>query len=146
VRRGSVATARALAEQSTAATEVTVEAQSLTKMIASLTGAMNEQAAAMGQITEATDAIRRQTDQTNQGLAEQARAAAALASVSQNVATQVAIMTRANSQQSSHLATLTQSLSEARRLGQGTTQGARDTTALTQQLVNSARSLQPGPS
>jgi hypothetical protein len=115
-------------------------------MIATVTTAMTEQATAMAQISGATDAIRRQTDQTSKGLAEQARAAAALTSASHNVATQVGLITRTNAQQSANLGTLMQNLSEARRIGQGAVQGARDASTLTQQLVNSARSLQVGPS
>jgi methyl-accepting chemotaxis protein len=107
---------------------------------------MSEQATAMTQISTATEAIRRQTDQTTRGMAEQSRAAADLITATRSVATQVVLITRANKEQSEATASLAHNLTEARRLGLSAAQGARDTTLLTQQLVERARSLsQPPP-
>jgi methyl-accepting chemotaxis protein len=110
-------------------------------MIGSVAMAMSEQATALTQISAATENIRRQTDQTNKGMAEQSRAAADLTTATRNVATQIVLITRANQDQSEATESLAKSIAEARGVGLTAAQGAKDAGALTQQLVERARSL-----
>ena len=144
VRRGAIDTARALAEQATAATQVTGRGRAADED--DRRRRQRDGGAGDGDGADRRRrrrAIRRQTDQTNKGMAEQARAAAELTTATRNVAKQMALITRANKEQAIGGRGVARNAHATRSgLGSQRRRRARATpSALSQQLAERARSL-----
>ena len=125
-----------------AAARISAEAESLTKLIASVGSAMFEQASAAEQMATATDTIRRQTDQTGKAMAEQSRAAADLTSATRNVAKQMVLITRVEQGAGGRDHVVGQvSEREAQRLGSERVRVRAIRALLTEQLAERARAF-----
>ena len=96
MRRGALATTRALSEQATASDQISKETERLAKLIVSVSREMTEQAAGMTQISTSTEELKQQSEQTARAMKEQSRAVKDVTSSTQNVAKQIRLITAAN--------------------------------------------------
>jgi pyruvate/2-oxoglutarate/acetoin dehydrogenase E1 component len=143
IRRGAANTAQALGQQSTASTQVSVEAARLSTGIANVSAAVAEQSTAMKQITQATESVSRQTAQTARAMEEQARASRDLVTATQDVARQSGLITVANREQTKAVEAVLKEIAELRRTADVAGKAARDIATLGNQLPDRARSMRP---
>ena len=141
MRRGAVATSRALAEQATASEEIARAAESLSRLVASVAKAMTEQNGAATEITRAAESMRQQSDQAAKALREQARAMKDMSVAAANTAKQIKLITQANREHGRVSGMLLQDMAEIRRITDQNVNGVRQTRTSTADLLKYAEAL-----
>jgi methyl-accepting chemotaxis protein len=102
---------------------------------------MNDQAAAATQVTSDIDNIRKQAEQGERALADQARAMKELTGASINTARQIKLISAANREHSSVSGNLLGQLETIRRITDQNVRSARDTRGGTAELARQASTL-----
>jgi len=102
---------------------------------------MTEQATGTTQITAAAESMRIQTEQAAKATAEQARAITDLSDVSNNIAKQIKLISRANREHSVAAGGFLTSLGEIKGITERNASGAKETVNRTNGLLSNARRL-----
>ena len=99
---------------------------------------MREQSTGATQIITAVENIRKQSDQTAKAMVEQARAGKEMVANAQNVAKQIAGITRANREHSVVSVNILKGLAEVRKVTDENAQGVQETRKATADLLERA--------
>jgi methyl-accepting chemotaxis protein len=140
MRRGSTSTSRALAEQATAAEQVSREAVRMGTLISTVNRSMAEQSSASSEIAIAADSLRQQTDQAARAMVEQARAMKDLTTGSQNISKQIGMITKTNVEHSAQAEEVAASLNRVREVAEENSADAESLRAITETLMGGAPS------
>ena len=141
MRKGAVATSRAMTEHGVAVDQITKAAESLAKSIGSVTRSMSEQTIATNEVAQSVTAMRKDSDQAARALAEQARAMKDIVGGSQNINRQLDLITKANKQHSSRAGRVLSQLKDVRSITERNARSARGTHSGTEDLLRHAEAL-----
>jgi len=105
---------------------------------------MAEQSTAAMQVTSAVESMRKQSEQAARALSEQSRALKALTGASQNTSKQIKLISRANVEHSTSAERTLSLLKDARTIAERNARGVKETRGGTTDLLRQAESLVNG--
>ena len=110
-------------------------------MIATVTRGMAEQATAASQVTTAVESMRRESDQAARAMSEQARALKEIASTTANIGKQIRLLSGANIEHSGGARRVLAQLKNVRAVSERNAQGVRQTRGSTDDLLSQTEAL-----
>jgi methyl-accepting chemotaxis protein len=110
-------------------------------MIAAVTRGMAEQASAAAQVTTAVESMRKESDQAARAMTDQGRALKEIAGATTSMGKQIRLLSGANNEHSGGATRVLTQLKSIRAVSERNTQSVRQTRGSTGELVNQAEAL-----